>query len=78
MDSTRVPRALPGNQTHSDQRGALVYQDVLNLHWGQLIVTDANSENALVVGVEPGRREIRIHVDESPTPRKVEIPIDEP
>jgi hypothetical protein len=49
-----------------------------NHRFGRLIMTDANAENALVVGTEPGRRQIRIHANAAPWPDRVDILIDQP
>jgi hypothetical protein len=56
----------------------LVYQGSLELRFGRLLVTDANEENALVIGIEPGRREIRIYANSTPWPTRVDIVIDQP
>jgi hypothetical protein len=54
------------------------YEGELDLQFGQLMVTDVDDENALVVGVEPGRRTVRIFIDSEPWPGRIEILIDEP
>lgn len=61
-----------------DGDSELVYHGALDLRFGRLVVTDANEENALVVGVEPGRRDIRIHADSTPSPTRVDIVLDQP
>jgi hypothetical protein len=54
------------------------YRGQVHLEFGNLMVTDANEENVLVVQLEPGLRAIRICVDSTPWPRTVEIAVDEP
>lgn len=55
-----------------------VFEGELNLEFGQLLVGDANDQNALVVGIEPGRRTLRVFVDSEPWPERVDILIDNP
>lgn len=55
-----------------------VFEGGFNLEFGQLLVGDANEQNALVVGIEPGRRMLRVFVDSEPWPNTVEILIDKP
>ncbi|MEV4140764.1 hypothetical protein AB0J72_52440 [Dactylosporangium sp. NPDC049742] len=54
------------------------YEGGLDLEFGQLMVTDVNDESALVVGVEPGRRTVRVFIDSAPWPSRIEILVDEP
>ncbi|GAA1530723.1 hypothetical protein GCM10009827_055510 [Dactylosporangium maewongense] len=54
------------------------YEGGLDLEFGQLMVTDVDDENALVIGVEPGRRTVRVFIDSAPWPSTIEILIDQP
>jgi hypothetical protein len=61
-----------------DGQESLVYQGEFNLRLGRLWITDANEENSLVLGVEPGRHEIMVRADQCPWPRRLIILIDNP
>jgi hypothetical protein len=54
-----------------------VFDGEFDLEFGQLLVSDANDQNALVVGVEPGNRALRIFVDSVPWPKRIELIVDE-